>query len=198
MFNTKDYKLTRYVIILKKGGLEITLIYIELVLLVLISLISDIRTFKIKNIIVVFSLAAGFLTNLIISGLPGLTDFVLASVLPIPLLIIFFALRMLGAGDIKLFCAIGAIAGVRFILLAMAYSFIAGGVLAIIIMLVNKSFRQRGRYLYNYLRTCFLTRSLQPYTDFYNKNDRSVFRFSYAVTCGVLIEIFVKTFLHSV
>jgi len=166
--------------------------YIELSLLVLICLISDIRTFKIKNLIIVIFMTAGLTTNLITTGFTGLADSFLAAALPILLLIIFYMARMLGAGDIKLFCAIGAIAGVRFVLYTMAYSFIAGGIIACIIMLVNKSFRRRGRYLVSYLKACYLTRSLQPYTDFKDKSDGAKFRFSYAVACGTAIALIVK------
>lgn len=166
-----------------------TVRYTELLLLVLISLISDIKTFKIKNLIIVIFMTAGLATNLITSGLAGLADSLLAAVIPITLLIIFYMARMLGAGDIKLFCAIGAIAGVRFVMYAMAYSFIAGGIIACIIMLVSKSFRKRGRYLTCYLKTCFLTHSLQPYTDFKDKSDGAKFRFSYAVACGTAIAL---------
>ena len=175
-----------------KGGIEISVRYFELVLLVTLALISDIRAFKIKNIIIVSFVAAGFATNFIAAGFTGLADSVLAAALPIPLLIGFYVPRMLGAGDIKLFCAIGAVAGVKFLLYALAYSFIAGGIIALVIMLVNKNFRQRGRYLAKYLRTCFLTMSLPPYTDFNNISDGAKFRFSYAVTCGVFAEIFLK------
>jgi len=163
-------------------------------LLAVIALVSDIKTYKIKNLIIVISLVVGFLTNFIAGGISGLTNSALAAALPVPILIFFFALKMLGAGDIKLFCAIGAIAGVRFVLYTMAYSFIAGGIIACIIMLVNKSFRKRGRYLVCYLKTCFLTRSLQPYTDFKDKNDGAKFRFSYAVACGVAVAFIYNNF----
>lgn len=171
--------------------MHILLQYGEVALLALIALVSDIRTYKIKNIIIVIFMAAGFSTNFITGGLVGLTDVAMAAALPIPLLLIFFALRMLGAGDIKLFCAIGAIAGARFVLYTMAYSFLAGGIIACIIMLVNKSFRQRGRYLACYLKTCLLTCSLQPYMDFSDKTDGAKFRFSYAAACGAAFSIII-------
>lgn len=166
--------------------MEISAEYTELFLLVIISLISDIRTFKIKNIIIAVFMAAGLLTGFITAGINGLACSALAAFLPVPLLIIFYIPGMLGAGDIKLFCAIGAITGARFVLYSMAYSFIAGGLIALAIMLLNKSLRQRGKYLFNYLRACFLTGSFQPYADISGKKDGAVFRFSYAVFFGVL------------
>ncbi len=173
--------------------MHIPIQYTELILLTVAALVSDIRTYKIKNLIIVIFMAAGLTTGFLRDELSGLSDSALAAVIPIPLLMIFFALKMLGAGDIKLFCAIGALGGVRFVLYAMAYSFIAGGIIAIVIMLVNKNFRKRGRYLLCYLKTCFLSRTLQPYTDFNDKTDGAKFRFSYAVACGVAAAIFLKS-----
>jgi prepilin peptidase CpaA len=154
-----------------------------------LALVSDFRTYRIKNIIIGLFLAAGLLTNLLYTGFSGIIGYILAALLPAVLLLVFFALRMLGAGDIKLFCAIGAIMGVRFVLFSMAYSFLAGGIMAIIIMLFNKNFKQRALYLLSYLKTCFLTLSLKPYTDFLDKTDGSKFRFSLAIACGSMIEL---------
>lgn len=167
---------------------------VELLLLVALALISDIRTYKIKNVLIVAFLTAGLATNLALDGLSGLLGSILAAALPIPLLIVFYAARMLGAGDLKLFCAAGAIAGIGHILYVMAYSFIAGGAIALIIMLVNRNFRSRAAYLVTYLKTCFLTRSMKPYSDFDDKSDGAKFRFSYAVACGVALFLFRSAF----
>lgn len=163
--------------------------YIELFLLIAVALISDIRTYKIKNVIIFIFIILGLATNLYLNGWQGIPNSTLAALLPVLLLIILFALRMLGAGDIKLFCAVGSIAGIRFVLYNIAYSFIAGGIIAIIIMLVNKNFKERCKYLLSYIKSCFFTLSLQPYTEFSNKADGSKFHFAYAVAFGTLIEI---------
>lgn len=168
---------------------KITVKYIELSLLLLLALASDIKTYKIKNTIIIVFIAVGLMTNFVFNGLDGMLVSLLAAALPVILLIILFALRMLGAGDIKLFCAVGAISGVEFVLYDMAYSFIAGGVIAIIFMLLKNNFRQRSIYLLNYIKTCILTFSLQPYTDFDNKNDGAKFRFTYAIVCGTIIQM---------
>lgn len=157
--------------------------------MIIVAVISDVKTYKIKNLIVIFFIITGLLTNLLLDGLPSLSSSILATIIPVPLLIVLFALKMLGAGDIKLFCTIGAITGMNFNLYCMAYSFIAGGIIALVIMLLGKSFRKRGRYLLNYIKSCFLTGALLPYSDFINKDDGSVFRFSYAIACGVAITI---------
>lgn len=163
-------------------------------MLIFLSLSSDIKSYKIKNIIIVPFIAAGLATNLLLNGTPGILASLLAGVLPAMLLFVLFALRMLGAGDIKLFCAVGAISGVEFVLYDMVYSFLAGGVIAVAIMLLNKSFKQRGIYLLNYIKSCVLTLSLQPYTDFSDKNDGAKFRFAYAIAVGTAVQMLIGIF----
>lgn len=154
----------------------------------MLALISDAKTYKIKNTIlypfVLIGLATGFLSE----GIDGVIRSLLAAVLPVLALIILYFLRMLGAGDIKLFSAIGAIMGIKFVLYAMAYSFLSGGVIALVIMGLRKNGLERLKHLLNYIKTCFITFSIHPYTDFENKTDGAKFPFSYAVACGTLIS----------
>ncbi len=154
----------------------------------LLALICDYKTYRIKNTVVVPFIMAGILTNAILSGPGGLKSSAAGILLPVLLLIVFFALRMLGAGDIKLFSAIGSIMGAKFVIYAMAYSFISGGVIAVLIIVFRRNGKERLKYLLAYIKSCFLSFSLLPYTDFENKEDGAKFRFSYAAACGALIQ----------
>lgn len=158
---------------------------LELAVLIALSLASDIKTYKIKNHIILPFIAAGTVTNYIIYGIKGVKDSFWGIVIPILILFIFYALRMLGAGDIKLFSAIGAITGIKFVLYSMAYSFLAGGVIALFILAANRNWKQRLLYLLNYLKCCFLSNSLLPYSSFEEKDSKNRFRFGYAIACGV-------------
>lgn len=158
-----------------------------LLILIISALLSDIKTYKIKNAVLLIFTIAGFLINTLAYGIKGFGDSLLGSVLPFFLLVLLFAVRMLGAGDIKLFCSVGAIMGYHYVMYCMAFSFMAGGVIALIIMLTGKSFIQRFNYLACYLKSCYLTSSLLPYGDFSNKNDGTKMRFSYAVTAGTFL-----------
>lgn len=99
---------------------------------------------------------------------------------------------MLGAGDIKLLSALGAVFGARNILKIMAYSFIAGGIIALVLFIARKNIKERFLYLYNYLKSVFLTLRIMPYTDFSNKEDSGKIPFAYAVFCGGLLFIIVE------
>jgi len=131
----------------------------------------------------------GIITNCFIYGGRGILISLLGIMAPVLILFVFYALRMLGAGDIKLFSAIGATMGVRFVLSAIAFSFMAGGVMALIILSINRNWKNRILYLFNYLKCCFLANSLLPYTDFEEKNDGGKFHFTYAISCGVIMSL---------
>jgi prepilin peptidase CpaA len=163
--------------------------YISLFSLVLLALISDARTYKIKNAIILPFFLFGLVINLYSNGISGAVTSLLAAALPVLLLMILFIMRMLGAGDIKLFSAIGAITGIRFVLYSVAFSFISGGIIALIIMAIRKNGRKRLHHLLEYIKLCFATLSIQPYTDFQNKEDDARFHFSFAIAVGTVVTV---------
>lgn len=167
----------------------ITIRYFELIILLILALISDIKTYKIKNMIVYPFIIIGIITNFYFNGLHGLFFSLKGMIVPVFLLIIFFILRMLGAGDIKLFSAIGSIMGVKFVIFTILYAFLAGGVIALLLMIVRKNGIKRFMYLFKYLKSCFITLSILPYTDFSDKSDKGKFRFAVAIVCGVCANL---------
>lgn len=165
-----------------------TIKIIESVILLILSLISDIRTYKIKNSITMPFIIIGAATNFLLYGMDGLLCSIIGTTVPFAVLILLYMLKMLGAGDIKLFCAIGSIMGLEFGIYSMAYSFVAGGTIALLLIMIRKNGVQRLKYLAEYFKICLLTLSLQPYGEFYIKSDGSKFRFAYAIVCGTFIH----------
>lgn len=131
----------------------------------------------------------GLLTNLILGGFKGLSDSLLATIVPFILLVILYALRMLGAGDIKLFCALGSIVGLKAIIHIMVYSFLSGGIIAVIFIILRKNAKERFLYIFRYFKYVFISLSPQPYTDFNDKSDKGKFSMAYAIASGVIIYI---------
>jgi len=171
------------------GDINLLLKYAGLALLTLLALFGDIRTYKVKNSVVLPFIIFGVALNTLNSGVEGAVSSISGILLPVLLLFVFFALRMMGAGDIKFFCAAGAITGPFFVLNLIAYSFVCGGIICIIIMAVRKNGLQRLLYLGAYLKSCFLTMSLLPYSDFSDKNSGERFQFMYAIACGLIVSI---------
>jgi len=160
--------------------------YVELFLLILLSLISDYKHYRVKNTIVYPFMAAGLLTNLFFYGIHGFSLSLMATVVPVIVLFLLYNLKMLGAGDIKLFAAIGSIMGMKFTLYSIIYSFLMGGLIALVITCFRKNGYERLKYFLGYMKRCFLTLSLLPYTNLKDRSDGAKFRFSYAAALGVL------------
>jgi prepilin peptidase CpaA len=168
-----------------------------LFLLILLAVYSDIKSFKIKNLITYPALVLGIFANTYLYGSRGFKDAIIGALIPLIVLFIFFALRMLGAGDVKLFSAIGAVMGWRFNVFCIAYSFVFGGFISLIILLSRKNAKQRFIHLFNYLKTTFLLMKIEKYQDFCNDKN-GLFRFSYAVLGGTLmalIDMFLFNFI---
>jgi len=161
--------------------------YALLVMLLLMSLISDVKTRKIKNLIVFPFMLMGILIGLCETGAMGALNSICGIILPILILFPLFVLQMLGAGDIKCFSAIGAIMGAGFVAESIIYSFIAGGVIAFIIMSINRNALERIKHLLNFIKTCILTLSITQYDDL--RRSKGAFRFTYAIAAGIVAQI---------
>lgn len=175
----------------KKEAEDILLKIVALVFLLAFAIAGDLRRYKISNVYTAAGLAAGLTINGIMNGFPGLLESMLAAVIPFAALIILFALRMIGAGDIKLFCAAGAIMGVRFILNAIPFSFLAGGIMALGVMLGRGNVKKRFGHIAAYVKAVCLSHVIIPYTDFSDKTDGAKFHFSPAIAAGCCIYLLI-------
>ena len=76
-----------------------------------VSVIMDLYSMKVKNSWILCSLLAGAGHCFWKSGFAGLIRFVPGALVPLAILGWMFYFRMLGPGDIKVFCALGGIMG---------------------------------------------------------------------------------------
>ena len=155
---------------------------VSLVFLTTICL-SDRKSSKIRNNAVITFSAVGIILSLfdssVVSSLIGM-------IFPLVLLPLF-AFDMLGAGDIKAFCGLGAIWGIRMSARIIAFSFLAGGVIALVIMLLRGNFVARIRHIFTYLKLCFIAKKPLPYDE--ERDGR--FRFAYSIAAGTVIALIV-------
>lgn len=166
--------------------------YIELFLLVSTSLFSDIKQYKIKNKMILTFIIVGLGTNIYYSGLVGAKDSIEGMLIPFFVLILIFAARMLGAGDIKLFCAMGSIMGVNYIVNNMIYTLLCGGVITLVLMLRRGILIKRLKYAFAYFFNFIFQKSIVPYADFSSLSEKEKFRFTYAIAVGVIVQWLVK------
>lgn len=123
----------------------------------------DIYQMKIKNSWILLSLSIGIFYRFCIDGWCGGFLFFSGAVVPLGVLGWMFYFRMLGAGDIKLFCVLGGIMGASDILHCIWIAFLIGAVLSAGIFLTCGGFLQRLAYLADYLKDFIRTRQRKPY-----------------------------------
>lgn len=93
--------------------------------------VADLRERRIPNALTVPAVALGLLFNGLFFGLDGLRDSAQGAGLGLAMLFGFFVLRWMGAGDVKLMAAVGAIKGPEFVFYACLWGAIFGGVFAL-------------------------------------------------------------------
>ncbi len=115
-----------------------------LVLLLLAASACDLQTRRIPNGLCAAGIAAGLIVHFWHGVWPGLWSLAgLAAALP---LLLLYAVRAFGAGDIKLLMAVGALMGPVFLLWALGGAIFAGAGLALV-WIIGKGIRSRSLLL---------------------------------------------------
>ncbi|MBS8266578.1 prepilin peptidase [Mesobacillus boroniphilus] len=107
---------------------------IILILVLLISLITDIKKRKILNIVTLPAILYGFAYYLTENGINGFLFSGKGFLVGLGLLVIPYLLGGMGAGDVKLMAAIGALMGASFVFYSFIYTAIIGGIIALVLI----------------------------------------------------------------
>ncbi|WP_018987746.1 A24 family peptidase [Aromatoleum toluclasticum] len=117
-----------------------------------VAVVTDIRQARVPNLLVVLGTVAAVLYHGIsvygggvlhvLSGSIGLISLLEGMMVGFVCLLPLYALRAMGAGDVKLMMMVGAFLGPLQTLGVVMLTFVAGGVLAIVMALWQRSFRQ--------------------------------------------------------
>ena len=126
-----------------------------LLIVALAAAVYDVRYRRIPNWISVGGIALGVLSNSLAHGLPGLLFALEGFGLGFGLYFVLYLIHAMGAGDVKLMGAIGALVGWKNWIAIFVIAAIVGGIMAIIIIVarsrVKKTFWNIG-YLLNEMR----------------------------------------------
>ena len=114
-----------------------TAIIVELFLLPLAVLIiyHDVRYRRIPNLFVLATLIGGLTLNVALGGLHGGLTSIGGCLLAFVLMFMLHVFGAMGAGDVKLFAAIGSVLGAQLVLPAFVVVVLTGGLLALVVML---------------------------------------------------------------
>ena len=109
-----------------------------LVFILILSAVYDIRSHKIPNFLTYSSMFLGILYNAILTGVEGILFSVVGMTTGLGILIYFYLIGGMGAGDVKLLGAVGSFLGAKGVFWSFLFSAIAGGIYSLILMLVYR------------------------------------------------------------
>ncbi len=116
------------------------------ILVLCTAMIYDIRFSRIPNWITFPAMTAGITYHVCIAGTSGLITGVFGLLIGFSIFFIFYMLGGMGAGDIKLMAALGALLGPRDILFAAGFTAVAGGIYAVILLFSRNNRKALVRY----------------------------------------------------
>jgi prepilin peptidase CpaA len=101
----------------------------------------DVRYRRIPNAFVLATLVSGLVINIIFGGLQGAMASLGGCIFAFTLMFVLHVFGAMGAGDVKLFAAIGAVMGTQLVLPTFFVVILTGGLLAVCLMLRTGAIR---------------------------------------------------------
>lgn len=158
-----------------------------LLLLLGLACATDLRSRRIPNALVALVLVVGVLVTTAFDPVwPGLGRALAGIGLGLAIWLPGWLLRMMGAGDVKLFAAAGAWLGPAGVVNASLAAAVAGGILALGWMLAKRGRSDTGRML---SVAALAPRTLLPQNGDVAAGRRELVPYSFAIAAGVLVQL---------
>jgi Flp pilus assembly protein protease CpaA len=125
---------------------------IFLLLVLAISVITDLKSRKIYNVVIYPALLATFIIHFALGGWEAFSHSFIGFLTGFGLLVIPYFLGGMGAGDVKLLGLVGAMQGAAFVFQAFLFTAIIGAFMALIILMSRKGMFQSIVYFVASLR----------------------------------------------
>lgn len=170
---------------------------ILLLMLLFVALVTDLWKRKIYNVLVLVGLLAGLLVNMYFLGFPGATFWLKGVAIALVIFLPLYVMRGMAAGDVKLMMVVGGIVGLPLIIDVMMYVYIAGGALALLIVL----FRKQGLKLWHNVKLVLFNQAIRVRTgvdmDTHIQTSQSVGKMPYAtaIAAGTLFALYEQSFV---
>lgn len=151
-----------------------------------LALYYDLKETRIKNFITLPAALTGLALNVYEGGITGLQLSLKGWLMPILALLILYRINVMGAGDIKLFAAIGAIMGLPFTVYCFMFSVYIGGLISVGLLWKRKQFKRRMLQVLNYVKFILVTKQIPVYVS--EGDTGSKFIFSAAIVPGAIVQ----------
>ena len=119
-----------------------TVLEITLIAFVCVAAWSDLRTRRIPNSITVSGAVVGVVLHILYTGVYGAIESLAGAALGLAIFIALYAAGGMGAGDVKLFGAIGAFAGPQALIPMFVFTGLLGGLAGVVLAVYRGRLRQ--------------------------------------------------------
>lgn len=164
----------------------IRLYFLAIVCIAVLALasLSDIRSRRIPNYLTVVLIITSLTVYLMIAGIDGLLFSLKGMALGFIILFVPYLFGGMGAGDVKLMAGVGAALGPEQVLLALLFTALLGGILAVIIILAGDTIKET---LKNFFASAWLTLSgagVQVFTAGLEHKKKTKVPYGFVIACG--------------
>ena len=144
--------------------MRIDMTVIILLLILGTAIASDLRWRIIPNWLTGPAILAGLGLHTVMNQWTGLVFSLEGAAVGFGLFVLLYACGWMGAGDVKLFAAVGSFLGPAQAISAAIVIALVGGLLALLVLGFHQGWRRTGLWLWSYVKTMVLTRSVQTLT----------------------------------
>ncbi|MZQ87320.1 prepilin peptidase [Paenibacillus sp. 5J-6] len=149
-------------------------------ILIAIAFVTDVRRAVIPNKLTICGAAIGTILNVSLSGLNGLSFSLIGAGIAFIAMFLLYLIGALGAGDVKLFTAIGAMMGTSFVFQLMVYAILCAALMGLVLLMLHKKMAATGQKLVKWLFSIIVLHDLNIVRGM--KRDPNIkFPFMYAV-----------------
>jgi prepilin peptidase CpaA len=163
---------------------EQQILAILLAVFMLTAFISDASRSLIPNVLTVSAAVGGLLYHLALDGWNGVLDSIIGLFVGFIIILVLYMFGALGAGDVKLFAALGAMMGTVFVWQSIMYSLIYAGVIGVLLLIVRKKLLPSGKRMADMLISIVVFKDFLPLKKM-KQQELLQFPFMYAVLPGV-------------
>lgn len=162
---------------------------ILLIVVLIICVVTDIKSRRIYNKIIFPALIFGLLIQFFSGGALGVLHGIEAFLVGLAILLIPYLLGGMGAGDVKLLAVIGAIKGLSFVLMTAIYMGVVGGIIAIAVILFKDGVVNKIKSVYYFIAS-LLNGVRVPLL--INHNMTATYPYGVAIAFGALISLLTR------
>ena len=162
----------------------------------LVGAVSDVARGLIPNWLTMTGIVGGIALQTVHGGLSGLTGSLAGCCLGIALLIGFYACGGMGAGDVKLFGAVGSCLGPSGVMQAALVVALSGGIYALVVRARHRGWRATLRSIYTGCLTIALTGCPAPAET--STGLEPSLRYGIAIALGTTLTLWWRGYLPSV